>query len=71
MLTPRAEHGAQEVIAMPQKEHLPRVSDKEQKMYEHIKQSELEQGRSKDKAKEIAAATVVKHHNKNDHASGR
>ena len=44
---------------MPQKEHLPRVSDKEQKMYEHIKKSELEQGRSKDKAKEIAAATVT------------
>ena len=56
---------------MPQKEHLPRVSDKEQKMYEHIKKSELEQGRSKDKAKEIAAATVVKHHNRNNHASGR
>ncbi len=56
---------------MPQKEHLPRVSDKEQKMYEHIEQSELEQGRSKAKAKEIAAATVVKHHNRNDHASGR
>ena len=56
---------------MPQKEHLPRVSDKEQRMYEHIKKSELEQGRSKDKAKEIAAATVVKHHNRNDHSSGR
>ena len=56
---------------MPQKEHLPSVSDKEQKMYEHIKKSELEQGRSKDKAKAIAAATVVKHHNKNDHSSGR
>ena len=56
---------------MPQKEHLPRVSDKEQRMYEAIKKSELDQGRSKDKAKEIAAATVVKHHNKKDHASGR
>ena len=33
---------------MPQKEHLPRVSDKEQRMYEHIKKSELEQGRSKE-----------------------
>jgi hypothetical protein len=56
---------------MPQKEHLPRVSDKEQRMYEHIKKSELKQGRSKDRAKEIAAATVVKHHNENDHDSGR
>jgi hypothetical protein len=56
---------------MPKKEHLPSVSDKEQRMYEHIKKSELEQGRSKDRAKSIAAATVVKHHNKEDHASGR
>ncbi len=47
------------------------MSDKEQKMYEHIRKSELEQGRLKDKANEIAAATVVKHHNKNDHANGR
>ena len=56
---------------MPQKEHLPRVSDKEQRMYEHIKKRELEQGRSKDRAKSIAAATVVKHHNESDHSSGR
>ena len=48
---------------MPQKEHLPKVSDKEQRMYEHIKRSEREQGRSMDRAKAIAAATVVKHHN--------
>ena len=54
---------------MPQKEHLPRVSDKEQRMYEHIKRSERAQGRSLDKAKEIAAATVVKHHNQSDHPS--
>ena len=54
---------------MPQKEHLPRVSDKEQRMYEHIKESEREQGRSMDRAKEIAAATVVKHHNKERHPS--
>jgi hypothetical protein len=56
---------------MPQKEHLPRVSDKEQRMYEHIKKSELEQGRSKAKAKSIAAATGVKHHNADDHPSDR
>lgn len=56
---------------MPKKEHLPTVSAKEQRMYEHIKKSELKQGRSKDRAKEIAAATVVKHHNENDHDPGR
>jgi hypothetical protein len=54
---------------MPQKEHLPRVSDKEQRMYEHIKASEKKQGRSTERAKSIAAATVVKHDNENDHPS--
>ena len=56
---------------MPQKEHLPSVSAKEQRMYEHIKKSELDQGRSTKTAKSIAAATVVKHHNENDHAPKR
>ena len=56
---------------MPKKEHLPNVSAKEQRMYEHIKKSEREQGRSLDRAKEIAAATVVKHHNKKDHPSNK
>ena len=54
---------------MPQNEHLPRVSEKEQRTYEHIKRSERADGRSLEKAKAIAAATVVKHHNKNDHPS--
>ena len=53
---------------MPQKEHLPSVSAKEQRMYEHIKDSERKQGRSTERAKEIAAATVVKHHNQKGHA---
>ena len=48
---------------MPQKQHLPSVNDKEQRMYEHIKESELKQGRPTKRAKAIAAATVVKHHN--------
>jgi hypothetical protein len=53
---------------MPQKEHLPSVSAKEQRMYEHIKESELKEGRSTKRAKAIAAATVVKHHNEEGHA---
>ena len=53
---------------MPKKQHLPSVSDKEQRMYEHIKESELEAGRSTKRAKAIAAATVVKHHNEEKHA---
>ena len=53
---------------MAQKQHLPSVSDKEQRMYEHIKQSELKQGRPTRRAKAIAAATVVKDHNSERHA---
>jgi hypothetical protein len=56
---------------MPQKQHLPSVSDKEQRMYEHIKTSERRRGRSLKRSKAIAAATVVKHHNEEDHAKGR
>jgi hypothetical protein len=60
-----------EVIAMPKKEHLPNVSDKEQKMYEHVKASERSSGKSLERSKAIAAATVVKHHNQSKHKSGR
>ena len=56
---------------MPQKEHLPNVSDKEQKMYEHVKRSERQRGRSMKRSKAIAAATVTKHHNKKKHSSGK
>lgn len=56
---------------MPQKEHLPSVSAKEQRMYEHIKASEKEQGRPTKRAKAIAAATVIKHHNEEGHAKSK
>ncbi len=55
---------------MPKKEHLPNVSDKEQEMYEHVKRSERQRGHSLKESKSIAAATVVKHHNKEKHSSG-
>jgi hypothetical protein len=58
-------------MAMPQKEHLPNVSDKEQKMYEHVKASERQRGHSLKESKAIAAATVNKHHNESDHKSGK
>ena len=56
---------------MPQKQHLPSVSDKEQRMYEHVKKSELEEGRPLKRAKAIAAATVNKHHSGEDHPKGK
>ncbi len=56
---------------MTQKQHLPSISDKEQRMYEHVKDGELKQGRSKKLAKEIAARTVNKHHSEEGHAKGK
>ncbi len=35
-------------------------SDKRERQYRHIKESELDRGRSEDRAEEIAAATVNK-----------
>jgi hypothetical protein len=35
-------------------------SNKDERMYEHVKESELEKGRSEDRAEEIAARTVNK-----------
>jgi hypothetical protein len=60
-----------EVSRMPGKEHLPSVSDKEQRMYEHIKESALDDGKPVKQAKAIAAATVNKHHSEKGHAKGK
>jgi hypothetical protein len=56
---------------MPRKQHLPSVSDKEQRMYEAIKESERKRGRPLKRAKAVAAATVVKHHNEKGHKPGK
>lgn len=39
-------------------------SKKDERQYEHVKKSEKEQGRSTDRAEEIAAATVNKQRSK-------
>lgn len=39
-------------------------SDKDERQYEHVKESEKEQGRSDERAKEIAARTVNKQRSK-------
>jgi len=39
-------------------------SDKDERQYEHVKKSEQEQGRSDDRAEEIAARTVNKQRSK-------
>lgn len=49
---------------MPGKNHLSKATAKDNRMYEHIRQSEKKEGRSAKVAKRIAAATVRKHQNK-------
>jgi hypothetical protein len=59
-----------EVRIMPEKMHLRGVGDKEQRQYEHIKESAEESGRYGSRAKEVAARTVMKHHKEVGHKKG-
>jgi hypothetical protein len=45
-----------------QKQHLRGASNKEQRQYEHIKESAQRSGRYGKRAKEVAARTVMKKH---------
>jgi hypothetical protein len=49
---------------MPGKQHVRGATKKQNRQYEHIKESELKQGRSTKRAKEIAARTVNKQKSK-------
>jgi hypothetical protein len=56
---------------MPEKEHLRGVGAKEQRQYEHIKEENEKTGRYGDRAEEVAARTVLKHHRAEGHKKGR
>ena len=56
---------------MPEKQHLRGVGRKEQRQYEHIKESAQKSGRYGSRAKEVAARTVMKHHKEQGHKKGR
>ncbi len=56
---------------MPGRKHLRGVSAKEQRQYEHIKESAQRSGRYGRRAKEVAARTVMKSHRRKGHAKGR
>jgi hypothetical protein len=47
---------------MPGQKHLKGVGTKEQRMYEHVKESAEKSGRYGKRAEEVAARTVMKHH---------
>ena len=55
---------------MPGGKHLKGVSSKEERMYEHIRDSAQKSGRYGKRAKEVAARTVMKHHKKEGHSTG-
>ncbi len=55
---------------MPRKKHLSGVGEKEQRQYEHIKESAEKTGRYGKRAKEVAARTVLKHHREAGHKKG-
>jgi len=56
---------------MPRGRRLRGVSKKEQRQYEHIKQSARKSGRYGRRAEEVAARTVMKKHKAKGHAKGR
>jgi len=56
---------------MPQGKHLRGVGAKEQRQYEHIKESAEKEGRYKGRAKEVAARTVMKEHKAKGHPKGK
>ena len=56
---------------MPKGKHLRGVGKKEQRMYEHIKQSAQKEGRYGGRAAEVAARTVMKEHKEHHHAKGQ
>lgn len=55
---------------MPRGKHLRGVGSKEQRQYEHIKESAQRSGRYGSRAKEVAARTVMKQHKKKGHSKG-
>ena len=56
---------------MSKKKPLKGVSDKEQREYEHIKESAEKSGRYGDSAEEVAARTVMKQHKEKGHKKGQ
>jgi hypothetical protein len=56
---------------MPGKEHVRGAGAKEQRQYEHIKEEAQKSGRYGERAEEVAARTVMKHHKEHGHKKGQ
>jgi hypothetical protein len=57
--------------SMPKKKPFSGVSNKEQRQYEHIKESAEKSGRYGDRAAEVAARTVMKQQKGKGHKEGQ
>ncbi len=57
--------------AMPRKKPLKGVGEKEERQYEHIKESAEKSGRYGNRAEEVAARTVMKQHKQKGHKKGQ
>ena len=56
---------------MPERKHVRGATKKENRMYEHIKESAEKSGRYGKRAEEVAARTVMKHHSEEHHKKGQ
>jgi hypothetical protein len=56
---------------MPGKTHLRGVGPREQREYEHIKESAERSGRYGNRAKEVAGPMVMKQHKERGHNAGK
>jgi hypothetical protein len=56
---------------VPKGKHMRGVGPKEQRQYEHIKESAEKSGRYGSRAKEVAARAVMKEHKQKGHAKGK
>jgi len=56
---------------MPGRKHLRGVGSTEQRQYEHIRDSAESSGRYGERAKEVAARTVLKQHKHKGHRKGQ
>jgi hypothetical protein len=72
MGSPSPSRGREDVTPRKKKEKpLSGVGEKEERMYEHIKESAEKSGRYGNRAKEVAARTVMKHHKEEGHKTGQ
>jgi hypothetical protein len=58
-------------MAKKQDGHVKGVGEKEQRQYEHIKESAEKSGRYGNRAEEVAARTVLKRHKEQHHEPGQ